>query len=421
MNKLDVLEYINRVYARGLTTTSGGNLSIMDENGDIWITPSGKDKGTLVAEDIVQVKPDGERIGAYNPSIELPFHSQIYKLRPDVKAVLHVHSPYLVTYSLFNDAPESNMLPTTYSLCGRVGKSLYDIPGSIELGNQICKYISQGYDSVMMENHGVVLVAPTMSEAYKRLEALENCAKIGVKSKSLGKIKTLSEQEMAVYDLPSLPVATQDKAFENEGLISESIRAFVKRCYAHEFFEVANGAISHRLKGNDFIITPKDYDRGSDDYSLVKVVDGHIIGGEADSLCALHAAIYAAHPYVESIFIATPPYAMAYAVTGSTLDSRTIPESYINMRDVIHLGYGKDVTDMDNAISNFSPATPVMLVSNAHLITTGETITKAFDRLEVSEITAKTLITGLSIGQCNKISDREIDKIDNAFNLPKKD
>ena len=39
--------FMERIYKNGLTTTSGGNLSIMDDNGDIWITPSGIDKGSL--------------------------------------------------------------------------------------------------------------------------------------------------------------------------------------------------------------------------------------------------------------------------------------------------------------------------------------------------------------------------------------
>lgn len=68
-----IIYYINRVYAKNLTTTSGGNLSVMDKDGNIWITPSGKDKGTLKEEDICCVTPDGQVIGKYKPSIELPF------------------------------------------------------------------------------------------------------------------------------------------------------------------------------------------------------------------------------------------------------------------------------------------------------------------------------------------------------------
>ena len=54
-----IVTIMNRLYNYGMTTTSGGNLSIMDEDGNIWITPAGVDKGTLNRNDIVCVKEDG--------------------------------------------------------------------------------------------------------------------------------------------------------------------------------------------------------------------------------------------------------------------------------------------------------------------------------------------------------------------------
>ena len=88
--------FMQRIYDKGMTTTSGGNLSIMDEDGNIWITPAGVDKGTLNRNDIVCVKEDGTVIGMHKPSSELPFHAAVYKMRPDLKAVLHAHPPALV-------------------------------------------------------------------------------------------------------------------------------------------------------------------------------------------------------------------------------------------------------------------------------------------------------------------------------------
>jgi len=63
---------MNRIYYRGMTTTSGGNLSIRDENGDMWITPSGIDKGMLTRDDIMLVKADGTITGRHKPSSEYP-------------------------------------------------------------------------------------------------------------------------------------------------------------------------------------------------------------------------------------------------------------------------------------------------------------------------------------------------------------
>lgn len=63
---------IGRIYRSEMTTTSGGNLSIMDENGDMWITPAAIDKGSLTPADIMCVKADGTIIRPHRPSSEYP-------------------------------------------------------------------------------------------------------------------------------------------------------------------------------------------------------------------------------------------------------------------------------------------------------------------------------------------------------------
>ena len=51
-----IVSIMSRIYNYGMTTTSGGNLSIRTPEGDIWITPGGIDKGTLSEKEIVCVK-----------------------------------------------------------------------------------------------------------------------------------------------------------------------------------------------------------------------------------------------------------------------------------------------------------------------------------------------------------------------------
>ena len=113
---------MNRIYYYGMTTTSGGNLSIKDENGDIWITPSGIDKGNLTRGDMCQVKPDGTIIGPHKPSVELPFHKKIYEIRPDLKAILHAHPPTLVAFSLARKIPNIMLIPNASEVCGKVSR-----------------------------------------------------------------------------------------------------------------------------------------------------------------------------------------------------------------------------------------------------------------------------------------------------------
>ena len=84
----EIVATMERVYQYGMTTTSGGNIYVREDNGDIWITPSRVDKGGLHRADIVRLSPGGARDGIHPPSSEYPFHLGIYNARPDVRADL---------------------------------------------------------------------------------------------------------------------------------------------------------------------------------------------------------------------------------------------------------------------------------------------------------------------------------------------
>ncbi len=98
---------MRRVYGYGMTTTSGGNISILDDTGDIWITPGGIDKGGLQEADIVRMRGDVVVEGTHPPSSEYPFHRAIYARRPDIRAVLHAHPAALVAFSLVRKIPDT--------------------------------------------------------------------------------------------------------------------------------------------------------------------------------------------------------------------------------------------------------------------------------------------------------------------------
>src|SRR5947209_9382657 len=85
----EILQTMERIYRYRMTTTSGGNLSIRDDNGDVWITPARIDKGSLRRGDIVCVRPDGSVDGPHKPSSEFPFHQAIYRSRPDIRGIVH--------------------------------------------------------------------------------------------------------------------------------------------------------------------------------------------------------------------------------------------------------------------------------------------------------------------------------------------
>ena len=183
----EVAALMRRLYRRGLTTTSGGNASIRDGDGRIWITPAALDKGELRPTDVVCVGPDGSLVGG-EPSSELTLHREVYRERSDVGAIVHAHPSALVAFSLRHEAPETVVFPPAAEVCGRVGYVAYELTGSDRLGRRVAEAFAKGSDCVILENHGVVAAGCDCREAFVRLETLEWTAAIIVAAASLGTI-----------------------------------------------------------------------------------------------------------------------------------------------------------------------------------------------------------------------------------------
>ncbi|GAB3672745.1 methylthioribulose 1-phosphate dehydratase [Salinisphaera aquimarina] len=78
--------------ARGLCPATGGNFSTRADDGEVLITASGLDKGTLSPADLLPIALDGTLRGAGRPSAETGLHLALYRRDPAIGAVLHVHS-----------------------------------------------------------------------------------------------------------------------------------------------------------------------------------------------------------------------------------------------------------------------------------------------------------------------------------------
>lgn len=414
--------FMDRIYNNGMTTMSGGNISILDEEGDIWITPSGVDKGALTRSDICQVKPDGTVIGRYKPSVELPFHQKVYQTRADVRAVVHAHPPALVSYSLTRQAPATNIIPTPHIIIGKVGVALYDVPGSLQLGKNIAKIFKQGCNAVMMENHGVVTCGEDVFTAFERFETLEYCASLNIQSRILGEPETLTEEQIDLAKNRSEALLGEFIPVSHTSAEREARRQMVnliRRAYTKKLFASTQGTFSQRLQGDSFLITPTGADRlYLEPSDMVRIDHGWREAGKRPSRSVLlHKMIYDAHPEISSIAIAYPVNVMAFGITRTELDARTIPESYINMREIQRVPYGTSQLEPKKIVSLVGESTPIVLVENDSLIVTGTSLLNCFDKLEVADFTAKTIIATKNIGQPIRISDQEVLDINKAFNL----
>lgn len=413
---------MDRIYQGGMTTTSGGNLSILDENGDIWITPSGVDKGTLTRGDMCCVKPDGTILGPHKPSVELPFHASIYRRRPDIHAVLHAHSPSLVAFSVARVLPDINLVSNARRTLETITMAEYAVPGSKILGDNISKEFEKGFNVVVMENHGVVIGATDMFDAFKKFETLESLASLEINARKLGNLKSLQESEInlsATRDHLSMDDFVPNKHSSEECAARRDMINLIRRSYRQKLFGSTQGTYSVRLSDGSFLITPFGVDRAyMDESDLVLIKHDMKEQGKTPSRSVkLHQIIYKTHPGINSVLGANPPHAMAFAVTDAAFDPRTIPESYILLRETQKIPYSSLYLKPEMVSEMICDKTPALICENNQILATGNSLLNAFDRLEVMEATAHSILSAHDIGELIHISGEEVKEIDKAFNL----
>jgi L-fuculose-phosphate aldolase len=196
--------------------------------------------------------------------------------------------------------------------------------------------------------------------------------------------------------------------------------ALIARGYRQRLFHCASGSFSARIDSEAFLISRSGLDRGQphvDD--LVPVVNGCCPAGTCPSTFArLHQAIYRRHPEVGAIINAAPIHATAFSAAATTLDTRTLPESYLLLRQPEKISFDLPLLSPAAAAEQVSLADaprPAVLVRNAGVLVVGKNPLDAFDRLEVLEATAEAILGGRVLGESFSIPDQGIEELIRAF------
>ncbi|MBV8857843.1 MAG: class II aldolase/adducin family protein [Acidobacteria bacterium] len=412
------MQTMERIYRYRMTTTSGGNLSIREPDGTVWVTPARVDKGGLRREDIVRVNPDGSTEGLHPPSSELPFHQMCYSARPDIRGVVHAHAVALVAFSITGQAPDTRLFHQSRHVCGPVGFAPYALPGSEDLGKSIADTFEKGFDCVVLENHGVAVGGQSLQNAFQKFETLEFTAKTLIKARLLGEVRYLSEEELELRNqVPPLEEFEATSPSSRERELRRQLADFTRRGYDHRLFISTGGSFSARVDEDSFLITPSQVDRHALDVEdLVLVRRGRAEAGKRASRAARnHQAIYERHANVGAVLNASPVNVTAFSVTRAPLDSRTIPESYLLLRDVGRVPYGVQFRDPEGLARQVSLSAPIALLENDGVLVLGASVLEAFDRLEVLESTSEALVNSRLIGEVAPMSDEVIDDLKRAF------
>lgn len=182
--------------AEQLSPGTSGNISMRDSSsGLIAISPSGLEYKSLTHEDIVIIDLDGKIVeGSNRPSSEMDFHLALYRGRSDCQAVVHTHSHFATTLACLGKE-----LPAVHYMIAYAGEKVplanYHTFGTPELAQEISKKI-QNYYALLMENHGVLAIGPSLKYAYNCAASVEFVAQIYLQAMQVGTPKILSSVQM---------------------------------------------------------------------------------------------------------------------------------------------------------------------------------------------------------------------------------
>jgi len=194
----EVLNTAREISASKMVTGTWGNVSIRIENNPLFlITPSGMSYGTMSIEDIVLVDMQGNVVeGIWKPSVETPLHLEIYRARPDVGAIVHVHSTYATAYAVARKSIPVILEETAQVIGHEILAAPYAICGSEELAVIASQTLGKG-QAVILANHGLIGVGRNAAAALKVCQIAEKTARVALLASILGDVQPLSTEETA--------------------------------------------------------------------------------------------------------------------------------------------------------------------------------------------------------------------------------
>jgi L-fuculose-phosphate aldolase len=192
----EIVRYGRMLHARGFVAAMDGNLSVRLDNTRLLVTPTGVSKGAMRPGDMVIVDIDGNQVaGRRSVTSEIGMHLLIYRMRPDVHAIVHAHPPTATGFAAAGMALTEPLVCEVVIGLGCIPLARYGTPGTSELAQTLEPFVPN-YDAILMSNHGVVAYAHTLEHAYMKMETVEHFAQIALVTHLLGRQQPLKEGEV---------------------------------------------------------------------------------------------------------------------------------------------------------------------------------------------------------------------------------
>jgi L-fuculose-phosphate aldolase len=194
--RADIVEVGRRMYAREYTDSNAGNISLRLDDHRLLMTPKSVCKGFMTPDMMCITDLDGRKLeGDRDPSTEMLMHLEVYRQRPDVRAVVHAHPPTATGFAVAGIPLDRAVLAEVLTTLGSVPIAEYATPSTAELPEAVRKYI-KAHDGMLLANHGALTVGPDVYAAYYKMETIEHFAKISLVARLLGREHLITRDEV---------------------------------------------------------------------------------------------------------------------------------------------------------------------------------------------------------------------------------
>ena len=220
-----MVEIGRRLWVRGYVAANDGNVSVRIGEREIITTPKNVSKGFMTPDMMVVTDLQGKKIaGDREPSSEIKMHLQVYRDRPDARAVVHAHPPTATGFAVAGIPLDRAVLAEVITTLGSIPIAEYATPSTDELPIACSKYL-KAHDGLLLANHGALAIGPDLFTAYHRMETIEHFAKISLVTRTLGREHLLSREEVqrlqglrGMYGIASpAPVCADDEIVTGPG------------------------------------------------------------------------------------------------------------------------------------------------------------------------------------------------------------
>jgi L-fuculose-phosphate aldolase len=192
----EVARFMRRLYKHGLTTTSGGNISLRISNEKIAITPSSTDKGRMKWKEVGIMSLLGENhTPELKPSIEAEMHLSIYRMKKEVSAIIHAHPVFATSFTAMKCKINTDLTAEATAILGNPSFVPYALMGTKELAEIVSESILKA-EILLLENHGILTTGKSLLQAFDKIEVLESAAKMTLITKITNKKTPLSRSRI---------------------------------------------------------------------------------------------------------------------------------------------------------------------------------------------------------------------------------